>query len=130
MAEMFDQVQSLRRALDYHIKRANVLASNVANADTPGFKPRELTRELPENNGGMRMRRTANGHVGPSGIADGHERISVRIDKSSAAGLDGNAVNIEREMSKISANDVRYETAAKLVSRHIAMIRYAAQDGR
>ena len=130
MPEMYAQVQSLKRSLDYHIKRANVLASNVANADTPGFKPRELTREVNRDDGGLRMRKTKGGHINPNGLAPGQERVAVKIDKSAAAGLDGNAVSIEREMSKISANDVRYETAARLVSRHIAMLRYSASDGR
>ena len=37
-------VAPFHRSLDYHSERHNVLASNVANANTPGFRPKELLR--------------------------------------------------------------------------------------
>jgi flagellar basal body rod protein FlgB len=57
-----------------------------------------------------------------------HDRTVVP-DASSLGGLDGNSVSIEREMSKLEANDLRFQAAAKLVTRQLAMLRYAANDG-
>jgi flagellar basal body rod protein FlgB len=46
-----------------------------------------------------------------------------------SGGLDGNSVSLEREMSKLAANDLRYDGAVKIVTGKLAMLRYAANDG-
>ena len=46
MSGIFDPLRHSQRALDYHMERHNVLASNVANIDTPGFDPSELVRNV------------------------------------------------------------------------------------
>jgi len=50
-------------------------------------------------------------------------------DGGTMQGADGNSVSLERELAKIDANRARYATAAELVSRRLAMLRYAAGDG-
>ena len=44
MSDLFGAVGSLHAALDYHLERHTVLASNVAHVDTPGFHPHDLRR--------------------------------------------------------------------------------------
>ena len=44
MADLFASIQPLHSALDYHLERHSVLASNVAHVDTPGYKPNDLAR--------------------------------------------------------------------------------------
>jgi flagellar basal-body rod protein FlgB len=129
MTDVF-QIGNLQRALDYHAERHNVVASNIANANTPGFRPVELLRA--ENVGGpgatLPLARTAQAHMG-AGDGGGEQLTRLAEDKSTVAGLDGNSVSLEREMAKLSANDLRYQGAAKLVTRQMAMLRYAASDG-
>lgn len=126
MSELFQGVSPLQRALNYHLERHNVLASNVANVDTPGFRPRELLRSTEEAPGGLSVKRTDPGHMVRGGI-DGPSRVIE--DNSVPAGNDGNAVSLDREMAKVAANDLRYSGAAKIVSKQLAMLRYAASDG-
>jgi len=123
-------VAAFHRSLDYHSNRHNVLASNIANANTPGFRPKELLRvETEEFRSMLPLVRTEQQHLlGTAGLAAEHD-LAVVPDESSIGGLDGNNVSIEREMSKLEANDLRYQGAAKLVTRHLAMLRYAANDG-
>jgi len=129
MADIF-QVGGFRRSLDYHAERHNVLASNIANANTPGFKPKELLRdEAPELKGTLPMMRTEQTHFYAGGSPELHATV-VSPDESRAGGLDGNTVALEREMSKLQANDLRYQGASKLVTRHLAMLKYAANDGQ
>lgn len=126
MSELFSGVSPLARALNYHLERHNVLTSNVANVDTPGFKPRELLRT--EDTGqNLTVARTDPGHLNRGGT-NGPSRIVQ--DNSLPAGLDGNAVSLDREMARIAANDLRYAGAAKIVTRQLAMLRYAASDGQ
>ena len=44
-------------------------------------------------------------------------------------GNDGNAVSLEREMSKVAANNIRYEGAVRIVRSQLGLLRYAANDG-
>jgi flagellar basal-body rod protein FlgB len=122
-------VAPFHRSLDYHSSRHNVLASNIANVNTPGFRPKELLRvEAEEFKNTLPLVRTEQEHFLTAGLEAVHD-LTVVPDESNIGGLDGNNVSLEREMSKLEANDLRYQTAAKLVSRHLGMLRYAANDG-
>ncbi len=130
MSAIFAVVDRLREALDYHLERHAILASNVANVDTPGFQPLDLVREqsAPTEIGpALQAARTSPAHLG---AGDRPENAGVQIvdDRTVVAGADGNAVSLEREMAKIAANDLRYEGAAQIVSRRLALLRYAASD--
>jgi flagellar basal-body rod protein FlgB len=128
MSELLD-VSPYHRSLDYHADRHNVLASNIANTNTPGFRPKELLRiEADEFGGTLALIRTEKEHFHTGGVPELHDRKVVQ-DEAFVAGLDGNNVSIEREMSKLEANDLRYQGASRLVTRELAMLRYAANDG-
>ena len=126
---LFNVVDVAQRSLDYHLKRHNVLASNVANVDTPGFRPLELLRETSEGRtGGLKLARTHASHERPG--AGGGETISVAQERVVQPGGDGNAVSLEREMAKVAANDLRYEAVGRIVRQQLGMLRYAATDGQ
>jgi flagellar basal-body rod protein FlgB len=127
MSDIF-QVGGFHRSLDYHAERHNVLSSNVANANTPGFRPKELLRDDEEAFGGtLALARTEHAHFESNGVPAIHETV-ISPDESRAGGLDGNTVALEREMSKLQANDLRYQGASKLVTRHLGLLKYAASD--
>lgn len=117
MAGLFDSVGALQGALSFHRARQMVLAGNLANVDTPGYKPLDLERVDAREISGTR--------------GSDSTRADYRVfeDSSGLQGPDGNAVNLERELAKVDANRVRYNTASALVSRRIALLKYAASDG-
>jgi flagellar basal-body rod protein FlgB len=127
MTAMFGAVDLGRRTLDYHLERHNVLASNVANLETPGFVPHELLR-APEAAEGAHLRATHANHLGGGG-ADGASWTDA-TETVVSPGNDGNAVSLERELSRVAANHLRYEGVARLVQMHIGALRYAASDGQ
>jgi flagellar basal-body rod protein FlgB len=125
MKTMFDGVDSLERAMTFHRERHSVLAGNVANLDTPGYRSMDLEEVPPEQAPGA-LARTDERHL----AAEGLEGTRVSFDDSPAGpGLDGNTVELERELAKIDANRVRYGTSTELASRRLALLRYAASDG-
>lgn len=129
MSEIFGAVGTVHQALNYHLKRHNVLSSNVANVDTPGFRPQDVVRAPEEGaQGSLRVHKTDNGHLSTALLAADDE-LEVVTDETVRPGQDGNSVTLEREMSKLAANDIRYETASRIVSKQIGMLRYAAADG-
>ena len=123
---IYDGVDQLTGAMTYHRDRHSVLAGNVANLDTPGYRPADLERQLGAASAGA-MTTTNAAHISAPG-ASAEGRL-VTDAGGALAGPDGNAVQLERELAKIDANRVRYATSAELVSRRLAMLRYAAGDG-
>jgi len=117
-------IDSLEAALTYHRERHTVLAGNVANLDTPGFRPLDLAR--PEPGSASQLAVDAPGHIA---TVETPQVVTSFDDGGGLQGADGNAVSLERELAKIDANRARYATAAELVSRRLAMLRYAAGDG-
>lgn len=100
------------QALTYHRERHTVLAGNLANLDTPGYRPVDLER------------RTA------GDPADSRSSTRATFDDGGALqGSDEDAVWLERELSKIDAHRARCATAAELMSRRLAVLRNAAGDG-
>ena len=124
MAVDLSTIDTLQSALTYHRERHTVLAGNVANLDTPGYRPVDLQRRTADDPGAVAI--THQGHLAAPATSD---FVSSFDDGGALQGSDGNAVTLEREMSKIDANRARYATSAELVSRRLAVLRYAAGDG-
>lgn len=131
MSYLFENIAPLSHALDYHVERHNLIASNVANADTPGYRPREMTFEaaLGEFGGQMTMEQTNEGHLGVAS-GDAHDGFTVYEETWATPGSDGNYVRLEHEMSRMQANGVRYRATTQMVSQHLGMLRYAIAGRR
>jgi flagellar basal-body rod protein FlgB len=124
VSRVFGPIDSLAGAMSYHRERHSVLAGNVGNMETPGYRPADLKRTTDAGaSGGLAV--TSAGHIASSST----DSALVFDDGGALQGPDGNAVALERELAKIDANRVRYNTSAELVSRKLAMLRYAAGDG-
>ena len=124
MKTLFQTVDSLEGAMTFHRERHGVLAGNLANLDTPGYKPLDVERATPVE-GAEALTKTDPRHLDPNGLPG----ATRTFEDPGSAGADGNAVTLEREMAKISANRVRYATSSELVSRRLALLRYGATDG-
>lgn len=128
MKSLFESVDRMQSVLDFHRDRHSVLAGNIANINTPGYVPFDMTLErLPEGAVSVELARTSEGHLqSPDRPQDGR---LVFDDAAVSPSGDGNAVNLERELAKIDANRVRYGTTTELISRRLALLRYAADGG-
>ena len=124
MIDVFDSIARLERLLDYHLQRHAVLSANVANVETPGYVAKDVTFQDALQEAWSGMRRTDARHLTAAGGGSPY----TAVFKDPVPGRDRGAV-LEREMAKVSANTVRYEMAAELVRRRLAMLRYAASDG-
>jgi flagellar basal-body rod protein FlgB len=126
---MSSMIAPLQNALDYHLERHNLLSSNLAHVDTPGYMPRELLRKtsFDEVLGGQ-MSVTDARHLGPQGTAT--NEWEVGIDDNAPVNPDGNGVNLDREAVKIAANNLRYDAISTMVQANFTMMQLAAKDGR
>lgn len=131
MKTLFDSVNQMEGALDFHRDRQSVLAGNLANLDTPGYKPLDLERKPDFGSFAETLAKTHAGHMDAGGGSDAsHGEVRFADGDAANPSGDGNQVNLEREMAKLSANRVRYETTSELVSRTLAGLKYAAGDGQ
>ncbi len=115
----------LRTRMHWHQDRQAVLARNVANADTPNFRPLDL---VPPD--------ISKGVVPPSPLGLSRTDAAHLTALSSNGGSDarlgnydvrpsGNAVNLEEEMLKVAANQMDYQTATTLYSHGLNLIKTA-----
>lgn len=121
-------VSLLRERMQWHQARQKVLAENVSNTDTPGFRPRDLEafRVATPADGSVRqgvgMTRTDPTHLGTSGGSDPDNRPARRFETRPS----GNAVNLDDEMLKVAENQSEYQLATTLYQKSLAMLRSAA----
>ncbi|MBN2719287.1 MAG: flagellar basal body rod protein FlgB [Deltaproteobacteria bacterium] len=128
---MFDNVNGVASALNFHMARQNLISGNIANVDTPGFTPKEIKRSDFEGGSefAMALQRTHDTHYKTNGLglASEYEVYEVR---DHVPGNDLNYVSLDKEMAQLNANTLRYETVSKVVSHQLGILKYAAADGR
>ena len=123
----FDDVFGIHeRALVLRSQRAEVLAANLANADTPGYKARDFDFKalLSEEMGqGERMRTTHPSHIQTEAGPVPPAQLLYRVPTQPS--LDGNTVNTEQEHAAFSSNAIEYQTSLSFVNSKISGVRKA-----
>lgn len=128
----------LRTRLQWAQARQRVLAENVANADTPNFRARDLTPPKFEAPAAatagtaaplipVSLARTEDGHI--AGIGQGDSPFRSERSAGYEVRPTGNAVNLEQEMMKVAANQMDYQAAAALYSRSLGLLKTALGKG-
>jgi flagellar basal-body rod protein FlgB len=109
--------------------RQGVLAQNVANADTPGFRPTDLVpfeRALTASSSisAPSLARTVPAHlpgIGPPRPGDPRDRRAGSWEVAPS----GNAVVVEEQMEKLARNQLDHQLVTGLYARHVAMLKTA-----
>ena len=111
------------QALVLRSERQRVIASNIANADTPGYQAREMdfALALREASGQAgvpgRMNVTATGHLQPA--AGARAEANLLYARPSQTNLDGNTVDMDRERASFADNSVKYEATLRFINHHV-----------
>lgn len=120
--QLFSGIEdAARQVLDLRQQQHALIAGNLANATTPGFRARELDFD------GLLQRVVAEAEAGDRQAL---EQATLIEHEAPPWALDGNSVNAEREASKLLENKVVYEALVVGVNHHLSMLRFAASDGR
>lgn len=121
----------LRARLDQLSERQQLIAENIANASTPGYRPRDVDtagfeRMLASAAGGrgLGMSRTNAMHMAPSG-GSGEVRVVTRDDSETT--IDGNAVVLEEQMARAAETRMQFETGIALYQKGLELVRMAAR---
>jgi len=133
-------MQMLERSLDLIAQRHQVLLSNIANEETPGYKAKDLDFRAA-------LAAAANPATGPTALAQGHGMSNARhlplpaaagpaaaptaIPLPSArAGLDGNTVSVEKTMAAMHENSTLFAAASQILSRKYQGLLSAIRETR
>ena len=130
--------QLLSLSMRLRAMRHELLAANIANADTPGYRARDLDFSAALR--AFASPETMPARAGESGIQligsrpfdtaqGGGEAGLIRIQEAEGK-LDRNSVDIDRQIATLVENSLSYETSIALLARTLAGLRYAIGEGR
>jgi flagellar basal-body rod protein FlgB len=121
-------ITAIKSRMQYHQTRQKMLAENVANADTPGYRPRDMkpfdmimAAQRVDQNGGNSPARTNAAHIGGSGSSSMGSRRSNPFETTPS----GNAVSLEDEMMRMAQNNSDYQMATTLYGKTLSYMRLA-----
>lgn len=125
-------IGALNTSLNLRLFNENVISSNIANADTPGYKAKAVEfegalREALGVGGKLSLETTDPEHI----VHRETDPVEPGVydDPNGVESLDGNTVNRSVEMSKLSENQLMYDASAELMKRKLGMLKYAITEG-
>jgi flagellar basal-body rod protein FlgB len=134
--KLFDQtLVTLESSLDVRLERQNLLSANVANADTPHYRPvdldfgKALAQAQHRHDPGTVPSAPRVGDL-PLIVAAGPDRAGSAVIEPAAGapGIDGNRVDLDRAMASLSENALQYSASTRSVNKKLALLRYVAEN--
>ncbi len=133
MSELFGpELQLLAKSLDMRAKRNKLIVTNLANADTPGYKAvkiqfEETLNAMIESGGSKRIRTTHAKHF-PTGGGNAQREPEIEIRQETSR-RDGNSVDMDEELVDLMTNQIIYNANIEALSRISKLIKYAISEG-
>jgi flagellar basal-body rod protein FlgB len=131
---LFDSnIHLLKKTLDLRSANQRVIASNIANADTPGYAPArfEFEQELQQAIQGKGSAQITHPDHISLGASDLNSVTGTITRDQDTTGIgDQNGVSIDNEMLALSENELMYESAAQLLNKKLTMLTYVIQGGQ
>lgn len=116
----------LNQAMDYRAARQDLIASNIANADTPNYRPRDISFEetlakksnaLSAKNTDLALTQTSSGHM--SGLSSAHDasKATLFFRDGHMARNDGNSVDLDVESSEMAKNSMMFNALTAAIKK-------------
>jgi len=123
-------VKSLEAAIKFRNMRQELMASNIANADTPGYKAKRLDFEEAlaraidvDNELAMQSNDKNHFDVGNGGF--NNLEPHVYEDPNGVVSENGNTVERDKELAEMAENQIMYNAAVQLLNKKLGMMKYA-----
>ena len=125
-------IGALNTSLNLRLANQNVISSNIANADTPGYKAKAMEfesafREALGTGGKIKLEAGEAGHVSHNETDPVNPEIYE--DPNGVESLDGNTVDRSQEMARMAENQLIYDASAEILKRKLGMLKYAIGEG-
>ncbi len=122
----------MSRKMDWLTQRQEVISQNIANADTPDYKGKDLKpfsfREALSDNRRLTPTTTSAAHL-PGTAGTGGTAKEQRIRDPFETAPNGNNVVLEDQMMRMSENSMDYQTITNLYKKQVAMIKSSIRTG-
>jgi flagellar basal-body rod protein FlgB len=120
--------RALTERMNWLGQRQEVLAQNVANLNTPGYRPSDLKESdfaaaLGQATSRLTLSSSQGASIGTAGTAGGHYKAI--IDPDAELSPSGNGVSLEDQLMKVADTQADYQTAASLYKKHLLLIKMA-----
>ena len=126
-------------ALDVRARRGELIANNLANADTPGYQARDIdfrqamARAAGDKTPGTTMvttmTTTQSGHIGGAASANAATNPDLKYRTPLAPALDGNTVDAQIEQASFAENAVRYQATLTMLNSKFRALMTAITGG-
>ena len=122
-------LNAIKKRMNWLTQRQEILSQNIANADTPNYKARDLKpvdfKKLVDNQSArMRMNATRPGH-----LVDKRASINAYDSEETRRPYEtepaGNAVVLEEQMAKVSTTNISHQLISELYKKHLQMFSLA-----
>lgn len=134
-------IELLGKSVDMRVKNQNLIASNIANAETPNYVPKALDFEEElqgalkgSRRGGFSPTAPNPRHIPLRGAASGNTLSSVtgKVIETPAntPGKDGNAVELENEMGRMAENQLMFNASVQMLTKKFEGLRSAIREGK
>lgn len=130
---IFDStIGGLNATMNFRLLNQNVISSNVANADTPGYHAQKVEFEAALrdalNTGDLLQMETSDpGHISQS--EPGRIDPMIYDNPDVNPGLDGNTVDRAREMVSMAENEAQFNAATEMLKRKLGILKYSISEG-
>ncbi len=119
MAGIFGKaLADLASVMNYRLFRQGVISGNIANIDTPGYKAKDATFDE-ELDTRLKLAVTRPGHLQSPGSSPPGVSYQIKEDPFSRIGNDSNTVDLDREMMKLTQNQILYEASSQMIQTKI-----------
>lgn len=123
----------VKKSIDFNAQKVSITSSNIANAETPGYKAVRVNfeEELRSAASGnlLKMKTTNRSHIQPRDEALANLKPQIEVDRSPGR-IDGNNVDIDREVTDMAETQIAYEAAISAMKKRGAIVKYAVTDAR
>lgn len=122
LEQMTARLDAYGQSLMLRSHRQEILASNIANADTPGYVARDVDfgaalRDAAGGTNRQGLAQTAQGHMRLSGPPPGAPRLAYTVQTQPSQ--DGNSVDLDRERANFVDNSIRYESTLRFINANV-----------
>lgn len=132
---LFDNTSDvLVKAAQLRSQKAEVIAGNIANLDTPGYRAKKfefaetLRNASTTSNSTLTMATTSINHLGRSRSINSIQG-SITVKENSLGGLDRNSVNLDQEMAEQAINHGAYNRALQMLKSKMSILKTAIVEG-
>jgi flagellar basal-body rod protein FlgB len=113
--------------LDVQSRRAQIISGNIANAETPGYKAKQLEFGSYLKNAAMEAM-TSSGTDNAGSTSLDSPKIVDQV--ATTIGVDGNTVDLSKEMSSMAEAGMQYLTGTQLLQARFKTLRTAIREGK